>query len=298
MSRKDIVVVTGAAGFLGSHTVERLLEEGYIVRALDLPEAPFNTNLRNVLTNKNLTIVKKDLFSIPFNDSLYSDVNYIFHFAGLTELTQAQKQPENYMRVNLMGTIQLLEVARKQSIKKFINMSTAAVYGQTEKWPIVEDIPKNPINAYGLSKWLAEQAVQHWHEVYGIPTLTFRMFNGYGPRSNHNDVFGIFMKKKNSGEAITINGDGSALRDFVFVTDIIDAFIKGLESTQSGKTYNIGSGNPRSIKDLAMLFSDNIQYLPKRENDLPVICADINSICKELNWKPKVSLENGVSKLL
>jgi UDP-glucose 4-epimerase len=298
VKNKKIAVVTGAAGFLGSFTVERLLDEGYVVRALDLPGAPFNINLKNVLTHERLTIIKGDLLSIPPDDSLYSGVEYILHFAGLTELTQAKEKPEIYTQVNLMGTVRLLEAARQLNIKKFINMSTAAVYGHVKKWPITEDAPKNPINAYGLSKWFAEQAVEHWHEVYGVPTLIFRMFNGYGPRSNHNDVFGVFMKKRKAGEAITITGDGSALRDFVFVTDIVDAFIKGLESTQCGKTYNIGSGNPRSIKDLAKLFSDDIQYLPKRENDPPVICADINNIQKDLGWNPGLSLEEGITKLL
>lgn len=296
--KQPIALVTGAAGFIGSHLVERLLVEGWHVRALDLPDASFEQNLTAIIDHLSLELFHIDLLATDITRQPFSDVDCLFHLAGSTNLMQAQKEPASYIQTNCMGTMRILEAARYHGINKIINLSSAAVYGIPDNWPTPEDCSKRPINAYGLSKLMAEQALVHWQQVYGVDSLSFRIFNGYGPRAIHNDVIGVFMSKKLAGEPITITGDGSACRDFIYIDDIVSALLKGAESRHTGKAYNLASGTPRTVKELAELIGGEIEYIPARPGEPPVLCADISQIRTELGWEPKITLEEGVEKLL
>lgn len=289
-------VVTGAAGFLGSHLVERLLENGYAVRALDLPTAPFDVNLKRVEQNARLRIEARNILDVSADDPIFSGVAALFHCAGIADHRASMSTPELYMNANFMAVVRVLEAARAHKIAKLIYPSSAAVYG-TAAPPTREDHPINPGNPYGLSKWLGEEACQHWHKVFGVPSLSFRIFNCYGPRAYTSGPVGLFVQKRKNGEHLTLTGDGSAQRDFIHVSDVVDAMIAGAESNYAGEAYNLGTGVPETVLRLAKLVGGDIAFLPPRPEP-PVILADVSKIRSHLNWRPKVSLADGILTVL
>jgi len=189
-----------------------------------------------------------------------------------------------------------LEAARHYGVKKVIYPSSAAVYGIAEA-PTREDFPISPQNAYGMSKEMAEIAFRRWDTIYGVSSVCFRIFNGYGPRAAKSGVVGVFLEKKLKGEPIGILGDGGAERDFIYVSDIVDAFLLSTNTEGSG-LYNLGSGVTRTVKELATLIGGPIDYGPAREGEPPVILADISSVQRDLGWRPTVSLEQGITNVL
>jgi UDP-glucose 4-epimerase len=292
-----IALVTGAAGYLGSHTVDKLLCRGYKVRGIDLPNARFEANLGAQLNCPSLKIEPADILSIDPEAAIFADTDYIFHCAGIADHIASFSEPERYIDVNVKAVVRVLEAARYHNVTKVIYPSSAAVYG-TAEWPTSEEHPINPGNPYGFSKWLGELAINHWHQVFGVPSISYRIFNGYGPRAETSGVVGAFLKRRRAEQPIGILGDGSALRDFIYVSDIVDAFLLGAESDVAGRVYNIASGSPRSVKELAELMGCEIEYGPAREGEPPVICGDISKIMTDLGWKPSVSLEDGIKSLL
>jgi len=291
-----IAVVTGAAGFLGSHTTERLLERGYEVRAIDIPGAPFDANLRTVLQSPHLTLDCRNILDIKATDSVFAGASVIFHCAGIADHRLSTTDPELYMSANFLAVVRILEAARHRKNIRVIYPSSAAVYG-TAVPPTREDHPINPGNPYGLSKWLGEEACHHWHKVFGVPTLSFRIFNCYGPRGLTGGPVVFFAQKRLKGEPLTLTGDGSAQRDFIYVADVIDAFIAGAESDRAGESYNLGTGIPETVRRLAELVGGEIVCIPARPEP-PVILADISKIRRELGWAPRVTLAEGIKRVL
>jgi UDP-glucose 4-epimerase len=290
------VLVTGGAGFIGSHLVEALLGEGHKVRIVGRPSVKFDTNLVYVQGHKNLQIDQRDLLSIQAGDVIFKDVNVVFHLASYTDHMLSQQKPEMFININTQILTRILEGARISGFR-IIYTSSASVYGKA-KWPTNENQPAQPINGYGLSKWIGELLLQYWNKFYGIPFLSFRIFNGYGLRSSESGVFGIFLKNIMEGKPIPVTGDGSARRDFIYVDDIVDALICGASSEKSGIVYNVGTGVLRTVKELATLLEGEIKYIPLRSEEPPVYCADISRIQNDLGWNPKISLEEGVRKTL
>jgi UDP-glucose 4-epimerase len=290
---KKIAIVTGASGFLGSHTVERLLADGYRVRATDIDETRFNRNLGSVADDPNLSVEICDLFDIEAESSFFAGASYLYHCAGLVDHVPSMKNPEKYLKINVLAVARALEGARYHGYAKVIYPSSAAVYGAAE-WPTREDHLIRPSNPYGLSKWMGEELIESWNTIFGVPTLGFRIFNGYGPRAEFGSVINFFLRKKLADEPITITGDGSQRRDFIFATDIVDAFIRGAESNKSGEIYNLGHGKLHTLIDTARLISDDIEFIPSRPNDPEVICPDITKVQKDLDWTPKVKLKDGL----
>ncbi len=289
-------LVTGAAGFLGSHTVEALLAKGHKVVALDLPGTSFEANLGPVLANPALTTVARDLMSIPADDSFFAGIDYIFHCAGIPDHIASMKTPEPYIQANVAAVVRVLEAARAHAIKKVVYPSSAAVYG-TAVPPTREDHPINPDNPYALTKWMGEEVCRHWSKVFGVGTVSFRVFNGYGPRSAISGPVGFFLKRKKAGEPLTVTGDGSQTRDFIYVSDIVDALIAGALSDRSGEVYNLATGKPESVKHLAELVGGDIAFIPPRPEP-PVILADVSKLKTELGWEPKVSLAEGIARMV
>ncbi len=292
-----IAVVTGAAGYLGSHTVEGLLARGYTVRGVDLAGASGSENLRACVEHPTFSLVECDLMDIPAADPVFADADFIFQCAAITDPALSMREPERIVTANLMTTLRCLEAARHGGKAKVIYPSSAAVYGVAQ-WPTREDHPVDTSHPYGFSKWMGEQAVLHWHRTFGVPGIVFRIFNGYGPRDLSPGVVGRFLKCRHAGEPIRILGDGSARRDFIYVGDIVDAFILGAESDKSGEIYNLASGSTRTVRELAELIGCAIEYGPARPGEPEVICADIAKIKHDLSWEPKVSLETGIAAAL
>lgn len=297
MNSKTTALVTGAGGFLGSHVVERLLAEGCKVQAVDRDQEKVLANLGTSANDAKLAVEILDLLETAPEDAVYSGVDYLIHCAGIADHAPSMKDPELYMNANVMAFIRVLEAARFQSIKRVIKPSSAAVYGQAE-WPTPENHPKNPVSPYGLTQWMAEEAARHWSDVFGVPTVSFRIFNGYGPRAYRNGVVSAFLDKRLAGETAILTGDGNQKRDFIYISDIVDAFIKGADQAEDGAVYNLGSGQPRTLNDLVKAMGLTVEYSPARPGEPEVICADTTKIKKDLSWSPEVSLEEGISALL
>lgn len=295
-AKKKTAIVTGGTGNLGSRTTANLLKQGFTVRIIDLPDTKPAEDLQKYLGDSNLTFELKNVLDISPDDPIFHDVDYIFHCAGIADHRYALQTPEPYLEANVMSLVRVLEAARINGIQKFIYPSSAAVYGVAE-WPTREDHPLNPVNPYGLSKLMGELAVQHWHKIFNVPTITFRIFLSYGQNTNGVGIIAHFFRNRLAGKPLTITGDGTQRRDFIFIDDVVDAFISAAKSDKSGGIYNLGSGATATINQIAELIGGDIEYIPKNPNEPEAIWADIAKIKEEIGWQPKIDLEEGISSI-
>ena len=295
------VLVTGGAGFIGSHMVDLLIDEGYSVRVLDNLIAGKQANLSQHKSNNKLIIDERDIRAVNEKDAIYKDIDYIYHFAGIGDIVPSIDSPEEYMSVNTQGTVKVCEGARKNSIKKLVYAASSSCYGIANV-PTDENAKISLQYPYALSKYLGECAVLHWNKVYNLPVNVIRIFNAYGTRSKtsgaYGAVFGVFLKQKLAGKPYTVVGNGEQKRDFLYVTDVANAFYKASITKNIGEIYNLGAGNPQSVNYLVKLLEGKVTYIPKRPGEPQTTWADISKIIKELNWKPKVSFEDGVKNIL
>jgi UDP-glucose 4-epimerase len=300
---QSIAVVTGAAGFIGSHMVDLLLERGFEVRAIDNLSSGREANLEHCRSNPKLIFTKRDVRDIQPDDALFSNATYVFHFAGMGDIVPSIEHPVNYLSTNVMGTVHTLEAARHAGVKKFVYAASSSCYGLATELPTTENAPVDPRYPYALSKYLGEQAVLHWGKVYQLPCISIRMFNVYGPRSRtsgaYGAVFGVFLAQKLADKPFTIVGDGTQTRDFVFVTDVVKAFLLAAESDKRDEVYNLGAGKPQSVNRLVeLLGTKETTHVPKRPGEPDCTWADISKIHAQLGWQPEVSFENGVATML
>jgi UDP-glucose 4-epimerase len=298
---KPIAVVTGGAGFIGSHMVDLLLERGFAVRVIDSLVDGRERNLEHHRDNADLACEWRDIRGVREDDSLFKGARYVIHFAGIGDIVPSIEHPVEYMEVNVQGTVRILEAARAAGVEKMVYAASSSCYGLAET-PTTEDHPIQPQYPYALSKNQGEQACFHWHKIYGLPVNAIRIFNAYGTRSRtsgaYGAVFGVFLKQKLEGKPFTVVGDGSQRRDFLYVTDVAEAFFAAAEKGDSGEFWNLGAGNPQSVNRLVELLGGEVVYIPKRPGEPDCTWADITKITKELGWKPKVSFEQGVGKVL
>ena len=295
------VLVTGGAGFIGSHMVDLLIGQGFSVRVLDNMIAGKEANLSHHKNNSKLIIDERDIRAVNEKDSIYKDIDYIYHFAGIGDIVPSIDSPEEYMSVNTQGTVKVCEGARTNSIKKLVYAASSSCYGLATV-PTDENAKISLQYPYALSKYLGECAVLHWNKVYNLPVNVIRIFNAYGTRSKtsgaYGAVFGVFLKQKLAGKPYTVVGNGEQKRDFLYVTDVANAFYKASITKNIGEIYNLGAGNPQSVNYLVKLLEGKVTYIPKRPGEPQTTWADISKIIKELNWKPKVSFEDGVKNIL
>ncbi|HLO84532.1 MAG TPA: SDR family oxidoreductase [Nostocaceae cyanobacterium] len=293
-------LVTGAAGFIGSHLCDRLLDLGHSVIGLDNLVTGRTTNLKVAQTYPTFTLIEQDLANISI--STLKNIDWVFHLAGLADLVPSIKNPGDYYHSNLHSTFTLLEACRTAQIKKFIYTASSTCYGIPDQYPTPETYPCDPKHPYGLTKYLGEQLVMHWTQVYQFPALSLRLFNVYGVRSRttgaYGAVFGVFLAQKLAGKPFTVVGDGTQTRDFTFVSDVVEAFIKAAESDIVGEIINIGSGQPQSVLSLVKLLAGPITHIPKRPGEPDCTWADITKATTLLKWQPQVSLSQGVAEML
>jgi len=297
----NICVVTGGAGFIGSHMVDLLLSRSYKVRVIDNLSGGRESNLNHLRDNNDLEFYNEDIRDLKEKSPIFSNARYVFHFAGIGDIVPSIEKPIDYMSTNIQGTVHVLECARYHGIEKFVYAASSSCYGLADT-PTGEDHPINPQYPYALSKYQGEQAVLHWHKIYGLPVNSIRIFNAYGPRVRttgvYGAVFGVFFKQKLSGKPFTVVGDGTQKRDFLFVTDVATAFLAAAETEHVGEIYNLGAGNPQSVNLLAELLIGDVVYLPKRPGEPDCTWADISKIQKHLAWTPEVSFADGVTKMM
>ena len=296
------VLVTGGAGFIGSHLVERLLGDGHEVTVLDNFSTGMMENLSHVNDSRRLTIHRADVSNYGEIQPLFEETAWVFHLAALADIVPSIQQPLGYHRANVDGTIAVLEAARSSEVKRFVYAASSSCYGIPDQLPTPETAPIRPMYPYALTKYLGEQYVLHWNKVYKLPCVSLRLFNVFGPRSRtsgaYGAVFGVFLAQKLAGKPFTVVGDGTQTRDFTFVTDAVDAFVKAAESQVEGEIFNVGSGGTYSVNYLVKLLGGDAVNIPKRPGEPDCTFADITKISRVLGWQPKISFEEGVRIML
>jgi UDP-glucose 4-epimerase len=301
MSKTSIAIVTGGAGFIGSHMADLLVNNNYEVRVIDNLSGGYLKNLKQHKNNPKFTLEEADICNIDNNHSLFKDSDLLFHFAGKGDIVPSIDDPTDYMSTNIQGTVQMLEGARAANISKFVYAASSSCYGLAET-PTSEGHKIEPCYPYALSKYQGEMAALHWQKIYNLPVNSIRIFNAYGERArttgSYGAVFGVFLKQKLEGKPFTVVGDGSQSRDFLYVSDIARAFLKVAKAKRVGEVYNLGAGKPQSINRLIQLIGGDVVYIPERPGEPARTWADIRKIRTHLNWEPLVSFEEGVQKMV
>ena len=297
-------IVTGGAGFIGSHIVELLLQKGYHVTAIDNFANGQRENVELFQNNKNYVFIEVDI-SREFDDALFKNIDYVFHFAALADIVPSIKEPQKYHDANVTGTIRVLEAARKHNVKKLVYAASSSCYGIPDSYPTAEDAEIRPEYPYAFTKNIAEQYVLFWSKLYKLPVVSLRFFNVFGTRARNNATYGavfkVFLSQKLHGKPLTIVGDGTQTRDFTYVTDVAEAAVKAAESELRDVVLNIGTGKPQSVNYLADLIGGKDYprvYLPKRPGEPDSTHADITLAKKLLLWEPQVTFEKGVQIML
>ena len=293
-------LVTGGAGFIGSHLVEALLSAGHDVTVLDNFSSGRIDNLEDAIDRIHLE--ECDISRGGIWDEKFHSIDWVFHLAALADIVPSIQNPDTYFATNVNGTFNVLQASKKASVKRFIYVASSSSYGIPDSYPTPEEAEAKPQYPYALTKHIGEELVLHWESVYGLPALSLRFFNVYGRRSRtsgtYGAVFGVFLAQKLAGKPFTIVGDGEQTRDFTYVTDIVAALIKAAGSEFSGRTYNVGSGATISINRLVRLLGGDKVYIPKRPGEPDCTFADISRIQSVLGWVPHITIEQGVSNLL
>lgn len=298
---KPVAIVTGGAGFIGSHMVDVLVDRGFSVRIIDNLTGGRQTNLKQHQDNPDVTAEWIDICKLEPDNSLFRDARFVFHFAGIGDIVPSIENPIDYMDTNVQGTVRVLECARAVGVEKFVYAASSSCYGLADT-PTREDHEINPMYPYALSKYQGEQAAYHWHKVYGLPVNSICIFNAYGPRVRttgvYGAVFGVFFRQKLAGAPYTVVGDGTQARDFIYVRDVAEAFYAAADTSVVGERFNVGADKPQSINRLIEILGGDVTYVPKRPSEPEVTHADISKITSMLGWMPRVAFEQGVNNML
>ncbi len=294
------VVVTGGAGFIGSHVVDSFLEKGFSVTILDNFSTGRASNVEHVA--KNINIVECDISSRGNWEHEFKNAQYVIHLAALADIVPSIQRPTDYFSANVTGTLNVLNASRENGIEKLIYSASSSCYGIADLYPTPETATIKPEYPYALTKRLGEELVLHWDKVYGLPCISLRFFNVYGTRSRtsgtYGAVFGVFLAQKLAGEPFTVVGDGSQTRDFTYVTDIANAVIQAAQSDVSGEVFNVGSGTHVSVNRIVELLGGDKVYIPKRPGEPDCTFADISQIKQKLSWLPSVNIEKGIEHIV
>lgn len=295
-------LVTGGAGFIGSHLVERLLNDGCRVTVLDNFSTGRPENLSRLSRHPGLQVRDADVADHAAIERSFAGVDWVFHLAALADIVPSIQCPLEYHRSNVDGTASVLEAARKAGVRRFLYTASSSCYGIPDVFPTPETAEIRPQYPYALTKYLGEQISLHWAQVYGLPVVSLRLFNVYGPRSRtsgtYGAVFGVFLAQRLAGKPFTVVGDGTQSRDFTFVTDVVEAFVRAAKSDVTGEIFNVGSGDSYSINRLVELLGGDVVHVPKRPGEPDCTLADTHKIKQALGWQPQVSFEEGVRIML
>jgi UDP-glucose 4-epimerase len=301
MAARPLAVVTGGAGFLGSHLVDLLVDQGFRVHAIDTLAGGRAANLAHHGRSADVVLDERDVRGLAPGDPLLAGARFVFHLAGIGDIVPSIERPTEYMSVNVQGTVHVLEAARHAGVEKLVYAASSSCYGLAAV-PTREDHPIDPRYPYALSKYQGEQAVRHWHAVYRLPACSLRIFNAYGPRSRtsgaYGAVLGVFLRQKLAGRPFTVVGDGTQSRDFVFATDVARAFLQAAERGAPGEAWNVGTGHPQPVNRLVELLGGPVVHVPRRPGEPDCTWADIGKARRELGWAPEVSFEEGVGRVV
>ncbi len=298
---KRIALVTGGAGFIGSHLTELLIKKKFRVIVIDNLSNGNLKNLKNLIKEKNFIFLKKNINDKKLNLKKYK-INYVFHLAALGSIVPSIDNPIKYVENNFNGTLNLLEKLRNMKIKKIVYAASSSCYGLAAT-PTSENNKINTQYPYAFSKWIAEEAIKHWSKLFSMPYVSIRIFNAFGPRFQtkgaYGSVIGVFLKQKLSKKPITLVGDGHQSRDYVHVKDVANAFYLAAISKHKNQVFNLGSNKPIKINEIIKILKPKkIEKIPNRPGEPRKTHANISKIKKMLGWKPEISFKDGFIDLL
>ena len=309
--RKKKVLVTGAAGFIGSHLVDELVRLKYDVVGLD----NFATGKKENL-NRQIKFYRVDITQLARIKKLFKEVNTVFHTAALARIQPSIRDPQQTFETNALGTLNVLLAARAAGVRRVVYSASSSIYGDQSKLPLTEEMVPHPKSMYALSKLIGEEMCRIFSQLYGLETVALRYFNVYGPRQitqgAYSTVIGIFLDQLAKGQPLTITGTGLIRRDFTYITDVVAANMKAMQVKRAfhGEVFNIGSGHNYNINEVAAMIlripprhwrtatkQGRVTYLPPRPAESKVTLADIAKAKKLLGWRPEVTFEQGLKEL-
>jgi len=303
--KEKSVVITGGAGFIGSNLCRKLLEHDAKVTAFDNLYSGKIEFIEDLM-DKGLTFVQEDVRDQAALEEATKNCDVIFHLAAQTSVPFSMENPKEDCEINVVGTVNALEAARKAGAR-VVFASSAAVYGNPEKRPTPETYPTHPVAFYGLTKLLGENYCRFYHENYGLEVIMFRIFNVYGPDC-HGAIYDFLNKLRKNPNKLEVLGTGKQSRDFVYISDMVDALLKAATSPAApGEVFNVGTGTTTSVAELAKMIVDilgledvDIYFTGGQAwaGDMDITLADNSKIISKLQWKPQVSLEEGLKKLI
>ena len=298
-----IDVVTGGAGFIGSHLVDRLVSEDRDLRVVDNLSVGNLNNLAQHKANPKVEFIQGDVADEALMDRVIAGADRVFHLAARADVVPSIQEPRDYFKSNVDGTFSVLQAVRAHNVRRMIYIASSSCYGIPDAYPTAETAEIRPQYPYALTKFLGEELVKHWAQVYKLPVVSLRFFNVYGPRARtsgtYGAVFGVFLAQLLAKKPLTIVGDGEQTRDFTFVSDVVDAIVTAAESDKAGEIYNVGSNHPVSVNRLVeLLGATETTHIPKRPGEPDCTWADTSKISRDLHWQPKMRIEEGVKIML
>jgi UDP-glucose 4-epimerase len=293
-------VVTGGAGFIGSHLVDGLIARDAEVVVVDNLATGRVENLAEAFGR--VRFERCDVNETDRLRAIFDGVDSVFHLAGLADIVPSIERPTEYFRANVDGTHSVMEAARAAGVRRVVYAASSSCYGIPDTYPTAETAEIRPQYPYALTKYLGELVALHWAQVYHIPTVSLRLFNVFGVRSRtsgaYGSVFGVFLAQKLAAKPFTVVGDGTQSRDFTYVTDVARAFIAAAESSLMREVLNVGTGKPQTVNRLVELLNGSVVHVPKRPGEPDCTHADISKISRLLGWKPQISFDEGVAMVL
>jgi len=298
------VLVTGGAGFIGSHLVDHLLDDGHHVTVIDNMSTGRRANLDHHKGQARLNIVQADIADFDGIKDHFKGQAVVFHLAALADIVPSIVNPRSYYASNVMGTMNVVEASRLNGVGKLVYTASSSCYGIPAKefYPTPETAAISTEYPYALTKYLGELTALHWGKVYHLPVVSLRLFNVYGPRSRtsgtYGAVFGVFLTQKLNNKPYTVVGDGEQTRDFIYVTDVARAFMAAGFSDVDQEVFNVATGKPQSINKLVSLLKGEKVHIPKRPGEPACTWGEVRKIKSQLGWEAKISFEEGVAKIL
>jgi UDP-glucose 4-epimerase len=301
MENKLKSIVTGGAGFIGSHVVDKLIELGHEVIVIDNETSECHEQFYH---NDKATYHKMDIADYPGTRHLYEGVDYVFHLAAESRIQPAIANPLLCVQTNSYGTAVVLQCSREAEVKKVIYSSTSSAYGRKNNPPLSEDMPNDCLNPYSVAKTSGEELCKMYTKLFGLKTVILRYFNVYGPREPmkgpYAPVVGLFLRQMRADEPLTIVGDGTQRRDFTHVVDVVDANIRMMEydGEMIGTVFNVGTGTNHSVMELAQMISTQFRLIPRRPGEAQETLANNIKICLSTGWKPTKSIVDYIKENL